>query len=244
MSKKVRLLSLLMRSGEFKRTAEAEEAVREGRVAIDGKPATNPQHSVKAMAVISIGGRELKPAAFVYAILNKQKGMVCQKTDREKSVYDVIASITEIDAKTRKSLFCVGRLDKDTEGLLIVTNDGRLEKLLTRKENRIIKTYAVTTAGPVTDDDVETLRKGVQITDDDTNRAFLVKAAAIRKLGEKQIEMDIDEGRKRQIKKMLEAVGNSVVSLRRVAIDSLRLEDLDFKGKPYLIVKRSDLEIR
>ncbi len=91
-----------------------------------------------------------------------------------------------------------------------MTNDGRLEKLLTRKENRVIKTYAVTTVGPVTEDDIAALKKGVQITDDDTNRAFLVKAAAIRRLGGKQIEMDIDEGRKRQIKKMFEALGNSV----------------------------------
>ena len=241
MSKKVRLLAALMRSGEFRRTAEAEKAVQEGRIKVDGKPASNPQHSIKVSAIVSIDGRAIEPAKFTYVILDKQKGMVCQKTDKERSVYEVISSIEEIDDKTRKSLFCVGRLDRDTEGLLIVTNDGKLEKLLT-KDKRIIKTYAVETSAPVTDDDVAALLKGVQITDDDTDRAFIVKALAIKRLGERTIEIEIDEGRKRQIKKMFEAVGNSVVALRRVGIGNMRIESLDFKGKRYLISIKQGLK--
>ncbi|MFH1237141.1 MAG: pseudouridine synthase [Candidatus Aenigmatarchaeota archaeon] len=241
MSKKIRLLAKLMRSGEFQRTSEAEKAVREGRIKVDGKPATNPQHSVKANAVISIGERAIEPAAFTYVILDKQKGMVCQKTDKERSVYDVIASMEELDEKTRASLFCVGRLDKDTEGLLIITNDGQLEKLLT-KGKRVIKIYAVATAAPVTDGDAAALPKGVQINDDDTGMTFHVKAVAIKRLGERTIELGIDEGRKRQIKKMLEALGNRVVSLRRVGIGKMRIESLDFKGKRYLITIKQDLK--
>lgn len=240
MSKKIRLLAKLMRSGEFRRTAEAEEAVMEGRIQVDGKPATNPQHSIKASAAVSINGRALEPAKLTYVIIDKQKGMVCQKTDKERSVYEVIASMEELDEKTRASLFCVGRLDRDTEGLLIVTNDGQLEKLLT-KGKRIIKTYAVATFAPVTDDDVTTLLKGVQITDDDTDRAFFVKAAAIKRLGERTIELSIDDGRKRQVKKMLEALGNHVVSLRRVGIGKMRIESLAFAGKRYIIAGKSGM---
>jgi len=241
MSKKIRLLALLMRSGEFQRTSEAEKAVREGRIKVDGEPATNPQHSVKANAAVSISGRAIEPAAFTYVILDKQKGMVCQKTGKERSVYDVIASMEELDEKTKKSLFCVGRLDKDTEGLLIITNDGQLEKLLT-KGKRVIKIYAVATAAPVTDGDAAALLKGVQVTDDDTGKAFFVKAIAIKRLGERTIELGIDEGRKRQIKKMLEALGNHVVSLRRVGIGKMRIESLDFKGKSYLITRKQELK--
>ncbi|MCX6818201.1 MAG: pseudouridine synthase [Candidatus Aenigmarchaeota archaeon] len=241
MSKKIRLLAKLMRSGEFSRSAEAEEAVRKGRVTVDGKPATNPQHSVKANATVSINDRPIEPVAFTYVILDKQKGMVCQKTDKERNVYEVISSIEEIDPKTRASLFCVGRLDRDTEGLLIITNDGQLEKLLT-KGKRIIKIYAVVTDASVTDDDVAALLKGVQVTDDDTGKAFFVKAVAIKRLGEKQIEIGIDEGRKRQIKKMLEALGNHVVSLRRVGIGKMRIESLNFDGKRYLIARKQDLK--
>ncbi|MCX6814835.1 MAG: hypothetical protein NTY20_04270 [Candidatus Aenigmarchaeota archaeon] len=120
----------------------------------------------------------------------------------------------------------------------MVTNDGQLEKQLTRKENHIIKTYLVETRNPVTDNDFAALRQGVKITDDDTGKVFFVKALAVRKLGQRRLEIGIDEGKKRQIKKMLQAVGNDVVSLKRVGIGNLRLEDLDFKGKSYLLINK------
>ncbi len=240
MSKRMRLLSLLMRSGEFERSTAAEQAVRDGRVNVDGKAATNPAHSVKMRAVVELDGRPLKARPLTYVILNKQAGMLCQKAEKERTVYDVIASITEIDHKTRNTLFCVGRLDKDTEGLLVVTNDGQLEKLLTKKENRIIKTYYAETMNRVSDNDIKNLMRGVKIKDDDTGKVFFVKAVAVRKLEERKVEMGIDEGRKRQVKKMFQALGNSVVSLRRVGIGGLRLEDLDFKGKRYLVVNKRD----
>jgi len=238
MSKKMRLVSLLMRSGEFKRSYDAEQAILQGHVYVDGKVLTNPKHSVKMAAVVKINGRQLLAQPLAYIILNKQAGMVCQKSSKEKTVYDLIASIPEINQKTRSSLFCIGRLDKDTEGLLVVTNDGQLEKQLTRKENHIIKTYLVETRNPVTDNDFAALRQGVKITDDDTGKVFFVKALAVRKLGQRRLEIGIDEGKKRQIKKMLQAVGNDVVSLKRVGIGNLRLEDLDFKGKSYLLINK------
>ena len=239
MSKKMRLLSLLMRSGEFERSTTAEQAVRDGRVTVDGAKAANPAHSVKMRGVVELDGRPLKARPLTYVILNKQAGMVCQKAEKERTVYDVIASITEIDHKTRNTLFCVGRLDKDTEGLLVITNDGQQEKLLT-KGKRIIKTYYVETLNRVSDNDIKHLMRGVKIKDDDTGKVFFVKAVAVRKLEERKVEMGIDEGRKRQVKKMFQALGNSVVSLRRVGIGGLRLEDLDFKGKRYLIVNKRD----
>jgi pseudouridine synthase len=243
MSKKLRLLSLLMRSGDFERSSAAEQAVLDGRVTVDGAKATNPGHSVKAHAAVKLDGHPLEVKPFVYMILNKEAGMVCQKTDKEKSVYDVIASMEEIDPKTRAGLFCVGRLDRDTEGLLIVTNDGQLEKLLTKSGNRVLKTYSVGTAAPVSDDDITALQRGVEIEDDDTDKAFFVKAIAIKRLDERRVEIGINEGRKRQVKKMFEVLGNSVVSLRRVAIGGLRLENLDFKGKRYLIIDKRDLKL-
>lgn len=236
----MRLLSLLMRSGEFQRSAEAEQAVRDGRVSVGGTKATNPAHSVKMRSVVELDNRKLSARPLTYVILNKQAGMVCQKTVKEKNVYEVIASMEEIDPVTRNTLFCVGRLDRDTEGLLIITNDGQLEKLLT-KGKRVLKTYSVETAAPVSDDDIATLQRGVEIEDDDTEKAFLVKAVAIKRLGERKVEISIDEGKKRQVKKMFEALGNHVVSLKRVAIGNLRLEDLDFKDKRYLIVNKRDL---
>jgi pseudouridine synthase len=233
MSKRIRLLTLMMRTGEFERSHEAEQAIKQGLVSVDGMVAVDPKYSVKVRAKIVFGGRELKPRPLTYIILNKEKGMVCQKSAKEASVYDVIKGIGEIDEKTRRSLFTVGRLDKDSEGLLVVTNDGQVEKLLTR--GRILKTYSVETKEPATEEQVEKLREGVEIKDEDTGRVFFVKAvSAIR--GERLIEIGIEEGRKRQIKKMLKAVGNEVVGIKRIGIGRLRLEDL--KGRAYMIVKK------
>lgn len=241
MSKKTRLLSLIMRSGEFKRSFDAEQIIRQGRVTVNGKIVENPNFSFKPGVEVKLDGRELKPVPFAYVILNKQVGVVCQKSRGEKTIYDVIAAIQEIDRKNRNSLFCIGRLDRDTEGLLIVTNDGHLEKLLTKKEHGILKTYSVEVKNPVSENDIAKLRKDVQIRDDDTGEVFSVRAISIRKLGERKLEMGIEEGRKRQVKKMLKAVGNDVTALKRVGIGGMRLESLDFHGKPYLIVSKKEL---
>ncbi len=239
MSKKIRLLSLLMRSGEFRRSYDAEQEIRQGHVEADGRIVTNPKHSIKVNSILKVRGRKLEARPLTYILLNKQKGMVCQKSSKERTVFGIINSIDEIDQKTRSSLFCVGRLDKDTRGLLVVTNDGQLEKLLTR--GHVMKTYLVEASHPVADEAISALKQGVEIRDDDTGKGFLVKALSIKRLGKHKLEIGIYEGRKRQVRKMLQAVGNEVVSLKRVGIGSLRLEELDFKGKQYIIARRSDI---
>ncbi|MCK5023345.1 MAG: rRNA pseudouridine synthase [Candidatus Aenigmarchaeota archaeon] len=243
MSKKIRLRALLMRSGEFERSAIVEQAIRNGEVTVDGKVITNPEHSIKIKSMVKYNGGQVKAQELIYIILNKQTGRVCQKSTKEKTIYDDIAKIPEIDDKIKNTLFCVGRLDKDTEGLLVVTNDGQLEKLLTKKENRIIKTYRIEAMNPITDENIETLEEGVNITDDDKEKIFFVKAIATKKLGTRKIEMEIDEGKKRQIKKMFQAIGNEVVSLKRVGIGNLRIENVNFNEKNYVIINKSDLKL-
>ena len=239
MSKKMRLLSLLMRSGEFSRAFEAEQAIRKGQVIVDGKAVTNPAHSVKLSAEILVEGKVLEARPLTYIILNKPAGVICQKSQKERSVFDLVNDIPGLDQKTKGSLFCVGRLDRDTEGLLIITNDGQLEKLLTR--GNIPKTYLVAARNTLSEKDVSMLLEGVQIKDEDSGKAFHVKAISVKRLGPDKIEMSIDEGRKRQVRKMLQAVGNEVISLRRVGIGKLRIEDVDFKGKSYLLASKKDI---
>ncbi len=242
MSKKLRLRSLFMRSGRFSRSSDAENEIKSGNVEVDGTIVKNPEYSIKINAKIRLNGKEMTLAPLTYIILNKQKGTVCQKSANEKTVYDVIASIQEIDQKTRNSLFVVGRLDKDTEGLLIVTNDGQLDYMLTRKENHVIKTYEAGLKETVSENDFETLKAGVEITNEDAGKTFHVRAITMKKLGEKTIEIGIDEGRKRQIKKMLEAIGNEVISLKRTGIGKLRIEDLSFGNNQYIITEKQYLD--
>ncbi|MFH1978721.1 MAG: pseudouridine synthase [Candidatus Aenigmatarchaeota archaeon] len=242
MSKKTRLLSLLMRSGEFERSDHAEKEIISGHVSVDGKIVKDPKNSFKINSVIKVKEHKLELQNLTYIILNKPKGVICQKSSKEKTIYDIINGIVEIDKKMKNTLFSIGRLDKDTTGLLIVTNDGQIEKNLTRKEYGILKTYHVKMKSAMKDDDIERLLGGVRITDDDVGKKFLVKAMEIKKIGKKEIEIVIGEGRKRQIKKMLKSLGNEVVDLKRVGIGKLRIEDLDFKNKSYLILSESSLE--
>lgn len=238
MSKRIRLLSLLMRTGEFERSAAAAAAIREGQVRVDSQVMKEPGHSIKMLARVEWNGKQLKPRPLTYILLNKPAGTVCQKSVKEKTIYDIVANIPEIDKKTKNSLFCVGRLDKETTGLLVVTNDGQLQRLLTR--GGVVKMYLAETATPVTEEQLARLRDGVEIKDDDTGKVFLVKAVVAKKR-EGCVEVGIDEGRKRQVRKMFQSVGNEVIQLERVGIGRLRLSDLH--GKPYHIISKKELKL-
>jgi 16S rRNA pseudouridine516 synthase len=238
---KTRLVAILMRSGEFERSFVAEQAIRLGHVTVNEEVVKNPNFSFRSGAVVKLDGRKLEQFPFVYAIFNKKAGVVCQKTSKDKTIYDDIAAMPELDAGTKRSLFCVGRLDRDTEGLIIVTNDGRVERAVTKQH--VKKTYDVDCRDPVTDKEIATLKRGVRISDDDTGREFFVTASSARRLGERRLELVIDEGRKRQVKKMLLAVGNEVTALRRVAIGKLRLYEVDFGQKDYVIVDKRALKL-
>jgi len=231
-----------MRSGEFRRSSEAERAIINGHVSVDGNVVKDPKHSFKLNSIIMFKGHELRLQTLTYIIFNKPKGVICQKSSKERTIYDMIDGIIEIDKKTRDTLFSVGRLDKDTIGLIIITNDGQLEKLLTRKEYGVLKTYHIKTEATTKYEDIERLLHGVKIKDDDTGKEFMVKVIKIKRINKKEMEIVIGEGRKRQIKKMMKAVGNQVVELKRVGIGNLRIEDLHFKGKPYMISKYNCLK--
>ena len=150
----------------------------------------------------------------------------------------MIEKIPELDKETKKTLFSVGRLDRDTEGLLIVTNDGKLANKILRPEKHIQKTYLVETEKIITGQNIKKLQEGVTISEG----GYFVKALSVKLLSSKKTEIVIDEGKKRQIRLMFEAIGNKVIGLKRTAIGNLNLENLDFKGKNYIITTKDFLE--
>jgi 23S rRNA pseudouridine2605 synthase len=119
-----------------------------------------------------------------------------------------------------KRLYPVGRLDQDTTGLILLTNDGELANLLTHPRYEVPKTYVATIEGDPGEAEMRQLREGVELDDGRTS------PAEVRKLGKGEIQLTIHEGRKRQIRRMLDAVGHPVVDLERVALGDLRLGDL------------------
>ena len=198
-----------------------EEMILAGAVKVNGKTVSELAFDVNEdNDSVTVNGKRVRPVTnFTYIMLHKPKGCICSVNDEKgrKTVYDYI------DVKER--LVYVGRLDYDTEGLLIMTNDGDLVNKLTAPINEIPKTYLVKIEGEISEADLATIRKGVVLDGVKTKRTAIRR----KETGEQGITalyVTITEGRNRQIRRMFETIGREVVYLKRVAIGDLRLGGL------------------
>lgn len=154
---------------------------------------------------------------FVYLMLNKPQGYVSAvRDDKDPTVIDLI--------EERKDVFPVGRLDKDTEGLLILTNNGTLAHFLTSPKHEIVKKYYVKLARVITDETIDSFNKGLYITDG-KGETFLTKPALLEKIDANTCYVSITEGKFHQIKKMFLACQNEVIYLKRIAMGKIVLDD-------------------
>ncbi len=211
----MRLAKFLATAGVASRRA-AEEIVRAGRVTVNGEPVTDPATDVTDADAVAVDGAGVTPAAgrVVYA-LNKPVGVVSTASDPQgrPTVVSLIPS--------SHRLYPVGRLDIDTTGLILLTNDGELAHRLTHPSFEVPRTYrARVDRPPVRDATLRRLRRGVILDDGPT------APARVRRIAPDVLELTIHEGRKRQVKRMCEAVGHPVRRLERVAFGPLTLGDL------------------
>ena len=209
----MRLGKYLAHAGVASRRA-AEELIAAGRVRVGGEIVTDPARDVNEGSGVEVDGASVTPEAREVWAVNKPAGVV--STAREPGRRPAITEL--VDSEQR--LYPVGRLDADTTGLILLTNDGELANRLTHPRYGVPKTYRVRLARPPSDRDLERLRGGVRLEDGTTS------AAQIQKLGERELEVTISEGRKRQVRRMAEAVGNEVEALTRIRIGSLELGGL------------------
>ena len=159
----------------------------------------------------------IKYKKFRYYILNKKRGYITAVDDpRDKTVMDLLPEWV-----IRKDLAPVGRLDKDTEGLLLLTNDGQLNHRLLSPKSHVDKTYYAELEKNISEDDLEKLRNGVDIG------GYITMPALAEKIEDKKIHLTIKEGKFHQVKKMLEAVENKVVYLKRISFGNLKLNDME-----------------
>ena len=199
----------------------SDKLIQDGLVKINGKIASLGDDVDPKTDSVYVDN---KPVSVVkkydYYIMNKPKGYVCTVKDDKgrKTVMDLLPL-------NAKRLFPVGRLDYDSEGLLILTNDGDLTYRLTHPKNEIPKTYLVKTEKPLSDEDIVKLRSGV-IIDGVKTKKCNVKLIETLKTGSK-LHITISEGRNRQVRKMIETVGNCVDFLKRIKIGDLTLKGLD-----------------
>jgi 23S rRNA pseudouridine2605 synthase len=212
----MRLQKYMAAAGVASRRA-SEELIRAGRVTVNGELVTDPARDVSDQDEVRFdGGEPLAPAEtlVVYA-LNKPAGVVSTASDPQRR--PTVTSL--VTAGTR--LYPVGRLDIDTTGLILLTNDGPLAHGLTHPRFEVPKTYRVAITGPpVTDKALRSLRDGVKLDDGVT------APARVRRIDARTLEITIHEGRKRQVRRMCEAVGHRVRSLQRIAFGPLELGTL------------------
>ncbi len=214
----MRLDKLLAHSG-FGTRKEVKDILKKGRVSINGNTIKKDSHQIDIENdIIIVDDEVIKYEEFVYYMLNKPQGYVSATVD---NVNPVVVDL--IDDYFRHDLFPVGRLDVDTEGLLLLTNDGKLAHSLLSPKNHVSKIYYAKIDGIVTNEDIKVFKEGVVIDDYQCLSAHLSILSIDKQTTE--IEVEIYEGKFHQVKKMFIAVGKEVTFLKRIRMKDLTLDE-------------------
>jgi 23S rRNA pseudouridine2605 synthase len=209
----VRLAKFLAHGGVASRR-KAEEIIGKGLVTVGGEVVTDPARNVEERDDVRVNGAPVVTEAREVWAVHKPAGVV--STAREPGDRTPVVDLVKTEAR----LYPVGRLDADSSGLLLLTNDGELANRLTHPRYEVPKTYVAQLRAPIADRDLERLRSGVELEDGPT------APTQVKRRGNREIEIVLREGRNRQVRRMLEAVGNEVVALRRTRFGPLALGDL------------------
>lgn len=210
----MRINKYLAHSGVCSRR-QADEIVAQGRVSINGEIIKELGTKVSPDDVVKLDGELIVPSEkFKYLLLNKPVGYVSTVKDphAEKTVIDLVDS--------NERLYPVGRLDKDSRGIIIITNDGDLTYKLTHPKKDIYKTYEVSLDKDPKEFDLEKLKKGIPMD------GYLTKRAKIKKISNYKYQISISEGRNRQVRRMFDYIGCKVVDLKRISIGQLQDNNL------------------
>lgn len=247
MGKAVRLDKFLADAGTGTRS-EVKKYIQKGQVQVNGKPAKKPELKVTEEDHIVMNGQEIHAAPeYVYYLFNKPAGCVSATEDsRDKTVLDYIE-----EKDRRKGIFPVGRLDKDTEGFLLITDDGPLAHELLSPKKHVDKTYYAKVSGKVTEEDAAKIAKGVDIGEKDLTRPARLEILSTWEKGtgseegsswESEIRLTIHEGKFHQVKRMMEAFGKKVTYLKRLSMGPLALPE-DLPAGKYRPLTEKELEL-
>ena len=215
--------------------AEVKKYIRQGKVKVDGLVVKSPEEKVDVEnQEVSYLDQPVGYQNFEYYMLNKPAGVISATTDtKDKTVIDLITD------KKRKDLFPVGRLDKDTEGLLLITNDGELAHRLLSPKKHVDKVYYAKVKGVVTEADIKAFSEGVSLGQGEMAKSAVLEIIASDEISE--IKLTIQEGKFHQVKRMFLSVGKEVIYLKRLSMGTLVLdENLPLGG--YRPLKAEELE--
>lgn len=199
---------------------ECRDAVRKGLVTVDGAVVKKADTPVTRDNTVCLAGEMLDLREHLYFMLHKPAGTVCTTEDTEESVLRLFPE------KYRKRLFCVGRLDKDTTGLLLLTDDGDFDHRLMSPKHHAPKEYSVTLARPLSDADCLILEGGITLENGEKTQP-----CQVTKTGDTSCRIVLREGKYHQVKRMLAAVSNRVTALHRCSVGGLLLDPLLAAGQ-------------
>lgn len=214
----------------------AKNFVLKNKVCVNGtieknyKAKINPEHDE-----IFVNEKKVENQKHIYLMMNKPIGYVCSTvSDRSKTVYELLENLKNENQNEFEKLHTIGRLDKDTEGLLLFTTDGNFSNFITRKENQIKKTYYVELEKKVSKDEQllykEKFEKGIFLPEEKKAKSFTTLPAKLNWLSENSCNLTIQEGKFHQVRRMFLAMNNKVSFLKRVAIGKLNLDESLQKG--------------
>lgn len=218
---------------------EVKKMIRKGQIKIDGYVVLKPEVKVDEIKqTVYVDDQPVIYEKYEYYLLNKPQGVISATEDScERTVLDLISS------KKRRDLFPVGRLDKDTEGLLLITNDGGLAHRLLSPKKHVDKTYYAEVEGRVTEEIVRIFANGVNIGNEENEEWTLpAKLNVLQNEASSKVRLTIQEGKFHQVKRMFQAVGMKVTYLKRETMGPLML-DKDLNPGEYRKLTKAELEL-
>jgi len=247
--KKVRLHQYLSKTVEFCGKKNIYAAIRNGEISVNGKVTRIPGFQLRLTKPVYWKGKAVTVVRDkVYLVVNKPAGYLSSRltdNDLKMEKRSVFSLLKDIDQNVEKTLFCVGRLDENTSGLLLITNDGNLSHKTANPVFEVSKEYESELAEELSDDLKSQIEQGVEITLEENGMLskYTTKPCSIHVVDStrKKIVITVHEGKKREIRRMMEAIGNEVIKLHRVAIGELRLDEFSLPEGHYKKIEKEYL---
>lgn len=227
-------LEKMLQSQGFGSRKHCQQLIKNGAVSIEGEKIDQPKHKLDLNNLsFSVYDQHFEYHEKIYIALNKPQGYECShQATHHFSVFDFFN-----DVLMNRGLQCVGRLDQDTSGLLLLTDDGQFLQALTHPKKHVAKVYQMQTVDPVTEQQILQLQQGVELH----NESGIFAATNVVQLAENELQMTIHQGVYHQVKRMLAAVGNKVERLQRQQIGALTLPELEQGKWIYLNAEQVEL---
>ena len=247
---KLRLHQFLSKCGVFSSKNEVKQAIWDGDITIGDRVAKDMKFQFNpANKEVRFRGELLTlPNSNSYFLLNKPAGVICSRLNQQekklgkKSVYDIFRA--HVSNEVYETLVTVGRLDEDTTGFLLVTTDGDVVHKITSPKHHISKTYRVTCSKKVTGGDVQKLKSGVEVTFEESGitESYQARPAHVERISSNEVLLTINEGKKRQIRRMFSSLGNEVTQLHRVSTENMALEDYKLKQGEFCSIDSQEID--